>query len=89
MLLDEPTTGLDPDGISAVFRYLQERSRKGAAALISTHETSRFSSQCSRVIAMSAGKILADMPVEEFLSTPGKRTDDLWEAYLSLQGAQE
>jgi ABC-type multidrug transport system ATPase subunit len=83
MILDEPTTGLDPSGIETVFTYLDARRSDGASALISTHETSRFSSHCTRVIALRAGQLIADEPVTDFMNrAPG--SDDLWSAYLTL-----
>jgi ABC-type multidrug transport system ATPase subunit len=83
MILDEPTTGLDPSGIHIVFDYLDRRRAEGASALISTHETSRFSRHCTRVIALREGRLIADLPTEEFmLMAPG--SDDLWSAYLKI-----
>ncbi|WP_336856977.1 ABC transporter ATP-binding protein [Sinomonas albida] len=85
MILDEPTTGLDPTGIRSVFEYLDGRRAEGASALISTHETSRFSSHCTRVVAFGEGKLLADLPVAAFLALATPATDDLWDAYTSLR----
>lgn len=83
MILDEPTTGLDPAGIRAVFGYLQRRREAGASALISTHETSRFAHFCTRVIALRSGRIIADEPQQQFMShAPG--SDDLWDAYEAV-----
>ncbi|WP_138444470.1 ABC transporter ATP-binding protein [Sinomonas susongensis] len=85
MILDEPTTGLDPEGMSKVFGHLAARRADGASAIISTHETSRFSKHCTRVIALAEGQVLADLPVEEFLLSGKARTDDLWEAYMHIR----
>ncbi|MFZ7087647.1 ABC transporter ATP-binding protein [Curtobacterium sp. RRHDQ10] len=85
MILDEPTTGLDPEGIGVVFDLLDRRRRAGASALISTHETSRFSSHCTRVIAMADGRLLADLPVADFLARAPSPTDDLWDAYAQIR----
>lgn len=82
MILDEPTTGLDPSGILDVFSYLEKRRLNGAAALISTHETSRFAAHCTRVIAISAGRLIADLPVHEFMSV-APESEDLWDSYLA------
>lgn len=88
MILDEPTTGLDPEGIEVVFSYLDRRRQEGAAALISTHETSRFSRHCTRVVAMSDGRVLADLPVERYLALARQATDDLWDVYTQLKEGQ-
>ncbi|UAJ78003.1 ABC transporter ATP-binding protein [Leifsonia sp. ZF2019] len=86
MILDEPTTGLDPAGIRIVFEYLERRRTEGASALISTHETSRFASFCTRVIALKGGLIVADEPVADFVRR-SSGSDDLWDAYEALCGA--
>ncbi|MFW0184317.1 ABC transporter ATP-binding protein [Rothia sp. CCM 9418] len=85
MILDEPTTGLDPEGIETVFKYLDERKEHGTTALISTHETSRFSKHCTRVVAIDHGKIIADLPVEDYLSLSPRETDDLWDIYTHIR----
>ncbi|MGW2893836.1 ABC transporter ATP-binding protein [Streptomyces sp. NPDC001212] len=83
MVLDEPTTGLDPDAVKRVFEHFRESAQSGASVLISTHDTSRFAEYCTRVVAIKAGSILADMSTEEFLSsTPG--SSDLWDGYRAL-----
>jgi ABC-type multidrug transport system ATPase subunit len=88
MILDEPTTGLDPEGIEFVFASLEERRASGASALISTHETSRFSKHCTRVIAIDKGRLIADLPVDEFLNLTDRPSDDLWDAYILLKEGQ-
>lgn len=85
MILDEPTTGLDPEGIQYVFESLEQRRRMGASALISTHETSRFSGHCTRVIALAEGEMLADLAVADYLALAGRPTDDLWDSYVKLR----
>ncbi len=89
MILDEPTTGLDPEGIGVVFNYLDSRRSGGASALISTHETSRFSTHCTRVLAMAEGRIIADLSVSDFLSLSPVPSQDLWEAYRALREGAE
>ncbi|ARC55790.1 Lipopolysaccharide export system ATP-binding protein LptB [Frondihabitans sp. 762G35] len=84
LVLDEPTTGLDPEGIGIVFDYLAQRRTHGASAIISTHETSRFARYCTRVIALDRGRIIADEPVEKFIARTDDH-DDLWAAYTVLQ----
>lgn len=84
MLLDEPTTGLDPEGIKFVFSYINNLSKEGKTAIISTHETSRFAEYCNRVVALKSGRIVADMNVRDFISY--SNSNDLWESYKILAG---
>lgn len=82
MILDEPTTGLDPEAIHQVFTYLKDRTRQGASAIVSTHETSRFSRWCTRVVALHQGRVIADATVEEFMAS-ASGSDDLWDGYTA------
>ncbi|QSB04358.1 ABC transporter ATP-binding protein [Natronoglycomyces albus] len=80
LILDEPTTGLDPDAIKRVMEYLSRRTAAGATAIVSTHETSRFLGYCTRAIAMNEGRIIADADIDTFMNVV-PASDDLWDAY--------
>lgn len=87
MILDEPTTGLDPTGIDTVFSYLRSRVEEGRTVLVSTHETSKFSEYCTRVIALRGGRIIADMPAGQFMAhCPG--STNLWEALQAFEALE-
>ncbi|QEU97203.1 ATP-binding cassette domain-containing protein [Streptomyces kanamyceticus] len=83
MVLDEPTTGLDPDAVAQVFDFLRDSARQGSTVLVSTHDTSRFAEHCTRVLALSTGRLLADQPVRTFLAPVGE-SNDLWDGYRHL-----
>lgn len=80
LILDEPTTGLDPDAIKRVMEYLKQHVNEGATAIVSTHETSRFLGYCTRAIAMNDGHIIADADIDTFMSVVPD-SEDLWDAY--------
>lgn len=80
LILDEPTTGLDPDAIKRVMEYLKRHVDDGATAVVSTHETSRFLGYCTRAIAMNDGRIIADADIDTFMSV-APDSEDLWDAY--------
>lgn len=80
MILDEPTTGLDPSTTMKVFEYIQSKVSHGGVALISTHETSKFAQFCTRVIVIKNGKMLLDMSVSDFMKN-APESNDLWDAY--------
>lgn len=80
MILDEPSTGLDPSAIDTVFAHLASRVANGATALVSTHETSKFARYCTRVIALERGAVVVDMPAQEFMAY-APSSNDLWDAY--------
>ncbi|MEN8242080.1 MAG: ABC transporter ATP-binding protein [Chloroflexota bacterium] len=66
LLLDEPTTGLDPVSkreVQAVVRELQEQD--GTTILLTTHDMAEAEKLCARVAIMHKGKIVAlDTPEE-------------------------
>jgi len=60
LLLDEPSTGLDPIARTDVWRYLQEvRDKDGVTVLLTTHLMDE-ADRCDRVIIMDAGKVVAE-----------------------------
>jgi lipooligosaccharide transport system ATP-binding protein len=103
LILDEPTTGLDPDVRRMLWEVLSEARAKGTAILLSTHYMDEAERLCDRIGIMSKGKILdIDSPrglisryinrdvVEEEIR-PGviwKRPPNLEDVYLKLTGSR-
>jgi ABC-2 type transport system ATP-binding protein len=59
LILDEPTTGLDPNQLEFI-RDLIRRSGKDKAVLLSTHIMQEVEAMCSRAIVINHGRIVAD-----------------------------
>ena len=59
LILDEPTTGLDPNQLEFI-RTLIRRSGKDKAVLLSTHIMQEVEAMCSRAIVINHGRIVAD-----------------------------
>ncbi len=60
LLLDEPSTGLDPVARADVWRYLDEvRRRDGVTVLMTTHLMDE-ADRCDRVCVMDAGRLVAE-----------------------------
>jgi ABC-2 type transport system ATP-binding protein len=59
LILDEPTTGLDPNQIVEI-RELIINIGKEKTVLLSTHIMQEVQAMCSRVIIISGGKVVAD-----------------------------
>lgn len=70
LLLDEPTTGLDPEQRAALRGLL---SRLGATVLIATHQTEDVSALCDRVLVIDGGAIRFDGSVVDLLATARER----------------
>ncbi|MGH8011637.1 MAG: ABC transporter ATP-binding protein [Candidatus Binataceae bacterium] len=58
MVLDEPTTDLDPEGRAEVFALIRSMRAKGVSLLVIEHEAEELR-RCDRIIVMRAGKIVA------------------------------
>jgi len=71
LLLDEPTASLDPAHALALFAALAaERDRRGATALIVTHDVNLAARTADRVLLLSRGRIAADGPPVDVLRSP-------------------
>ncbi|MGN6477275.1 MAG: ATP-binding cassette domain-containing protein, partial [Flavipsychrobacter sp.] len=64
LILDEPTTGLDPNQIVEI-RELITRIGKEKTVLLSTHIMQEVQAMCSRVMIINNGKIVADDSIDK------------------------
>ncbi|MEO0652919.1 MAG: AAA family ATPase, partial [Planctomycetota bacterium] len=63
LILDEPTSGLDPNEVGRL-RELIARLGERKTLLLSTHVLSEVEEVCSRVLILSAGRLVADGSIE-------------------------
>lgn len=70
LILDEPTTGLDPNQILEIRRLIKEVS-KNKTVIFSTHILQEVQAICDRVIVINQGKIVADDSIESLLKRRG------------------
>lgn len=66
LILDEPTNGLDVDGIIEMRNLITKLSEQGIAILISSHNLTEIDNLCNRIIAIKNGKIITDDKIESF-----------------------
>ncbi|VBB47264.1 Protein involved in gliding motility GldA [uncultured Paludibacter sp.] len=71
LILDEPTTGLDPNQLVEIRNLIKEIG-KNRTVLFSTHIMQEIEAVCNRVIIISKGEIVADYPDVKEISTFGK-----------------
>ncbi len=64
LILDEPTNGLDPEGIKSLRELLLKLSRQKIGILISSHNLSELESFCNKVCIISEGKIIKESSIE-------------------------
>ena len=70
LILDEPTSGLDPNQIVEIRKLIQELGQE-KTVILSTHILSEVQSTCSRVIIVSAGRLVADDTPERLTRAEG------------------
>ncbi len=64
LLLDEPTTGLDPSARLALRRHVRDHADRGGTVLWSTHEIAEARAVCSRVVVLRDGRVVASVDLE-------------------------
>jgi len=71
LILDEPTSDLDPNEKAEVLRYIKEIGRD-RTILLSTHNLSEVEEACARAIIVSKGRVVADGPLDEIRARTGR-----------------
>ena len=71
LILDEPTSDLDPNEKAEVLKYIKEIG-KDRTVLLSTHNLAEVEEACARVIIISKGRIVADGPLDEIRAKTGR-----------------
>lgn len=68
LVLDEPTNGLDPEGIAEVREIVIEQVKGGKTLILASHILSEVEKICSHVAILKKGQLLASGPVRELLA---------------------
>jgi lipooligosaccharide transport system ATP-binding protein len=67
LLLDEPTTGLDPQARHAVWDRLFRLKQQGVTLVLTTHYMDEAEQLCDRLVVMDAGRIAAEGSPRELI----------------------
>jgi len=70
LILDEPTSDLDPNEKAEVIKYIQEIG-KDRTILLSTHNLSEVEAACARAIIVSKGRVVADGSLDDLRARSG------------------
>ncbi|MFT8363641.1 MAG: ABC transporter ATP-binding protein [Sporolactobacillus sp.] len=73
LILDEPTNGLDPQGIHDLRNYLHQLSREeNVAVIVSSHLLSEMQVMCDRIGIIQKGKLVGVETVHDFVEEGGQ-----------------
>jgi ABC-2 type transport system ATP-binding protein len=59
LILDEPTSGVDPLARARLWQTIQEAAEAGAGVIVTTHYMEE-AEECSRLVVMAAGRVVAE-----------------------------
>ncbi len=83
VLLDEPTTGLDPQARHAVWDRLRDLRQRGATLVLTTHYMDEAEQLCDRIVIIDGGRVIRD-------GTPaGLIRDEVGREILELRASAE
>lgn len=87
LLLDEPTTGLDPKSRRDVQLFLEDlQSREGTTILLTTHDMAEAERLCVRIGFLAHGKLVAEGTAAQLMQRAGAATLD--DAFIRLTGEE-
>lgn len=96
--LDEPTTGIDPNGIDEVLRLISDMGKRGITVIFCSHVLPQVQRVCSRVGIIAKGNLVADGSIERLGREAGRfrmeaevdeASDKVVKAVKKVAGVQE
>ncbi len=73
LLLDEPTTGLDPQARHLLWDRLYRLKQRGVSLILTTHYMDEAEQLCDRLVIMDAGRIVAEGAPRELIAAHSSR----------------
>lgn len=70
-LLDEPTAGLDPEGVRALDAALLGRTQRGQATVVASNDCDFVATSCTRVLFLDGGRVIHDAAPAALLAQAG------------------
>jgi len=74
LILDEPASGLDPEGLAEVRELMRRLAEQGVTIFLSSHLLSEVEQLCTEVAVINRGRIVAQGPVGGLLEGTGRKT---------------
>ncbi|WP_189960582.1 ATP-binding cassette domain-containing protein [Streptomyces violascens] len=69
VILDEPSNGLDPEGIIWTRELMRSLAREGRTVLVSSHLMNETASFADHLVVLGRGRLLADTPMQDFIDS--------------------
>src|SRR5207237_4533434 len=69
VMLDEPVNGLDPEGIHWMRNLLKQLAAEGRTVFVASHLMSEMALTADHLIVIGRGRLIADVPVGEFIQS--------------------
>jgi len=91
LVLDEPTSGVDPLARAALWDTIREQADRGTGVLVTTHYMQE-AAQCDRLLLMSRARLVAQGSEADIVgetTAAAVRTDDWAAAFAALNAAGE
>ncbi|ASD64639.1 ABC transporter ATP-binding protein [Bdellovibrio bacteriovorus] len=85
LILDEPMSGLDPDGRAMVKDILREEQKRGVSLFFSSHLLQDMEELCTHLVVINRGQILYDGVLNSFMA----EFQSLEKAFSVLKGKEE
>jgi ABC-2 type transport system ATP-binding protein len=89
LVLDEPTSGVDPLARARLWETIREAADAGAGALVTTHHMDE-AEECDRLVVMADGRVVAEGTVADIVGDARVvvvRTDEWQRAFEAIEAA--
>ncbi|MBO4204408.1 energy-coupling factor ABC transporter ATP-binding protein [Micromonospora echinofusca] len=77
LVIDEPTSQLDPQSSQAVFEIIADLKDRGKSIVLVEHKIDLMARYADRLVVMHAGKVVAEGPTREILAAPAVDAADV------------
>ena len=86
LILDEPTTGLDPQSRRQIWEEVREMKNNGLTTLLTTHYIEEAELLCDRLVIIDAGKIVEQGTPKQLIEKHLQGKGNLEDVFLKLTG---
>lgn len=80
LVLDEPVSGIDPEGRELILESISEECRRGATVLMSSHVIPDIERVCDRLVMIGSGVVLLEGRILDLIAM----TEETWEITVSV-----